>query len=431
MLKSISLKNVGPSDRLDAEFGSRFNIVTGDNGLGKTFLLDAIWFGLTYTRPREKALSVRVGKPIATISCQLSKGFNNFIQFDVTDFLWRPRPLQESRLDELVIYVRLDGSMEIWDPLRNHRQLYPDREERIEAFQFDANEIWQGAKSRSGTLLCAGLLSDWVSWQKGNEQSWHELRSTLAILSEDATASLMPGPPKRIAGSLDAMEYPTLQMPYGDLVLAPDWPAGFRRIASIAYALVWAKSLHLEAAADRAANRAPGIVLLIDEIEAHLHPRWQRKILPALLAVAQKAGSSASPFENWTVQVIGTTHSPLVLASLEPEFDQDQDTLHVFEMRGSTKSVELKEIPWSMQGDVSNWLASESFDLKQARSLAAERAIEAAEALMRNDIGALPHDLATREQIHQELLRVLPSHDDFWPRWIVSQHREEPVSSTR
>lgn len=47
----------------------------------------------------------------------------------------------------------------------------------------------------------------------------------------------------------------------------------------------------------------PGI-LLIDEIDQHLHPRWQRAILPALGAT----------FPN--VQVIATTHSPTVVGSL-------------------------------------------------------------------------------------------------------------------
>jgi len=45
-------------------------------------------------------------------------------------------------------------------------------------------------------------------------------------------------------------------------------------------------------------------VILIDEIELHLHPGWQRKILPAL----------AETFPN--LQIVATTHSPQVLASV-------------------------------------------------------------------------------------------------------------------
>ncbi len=41
MLRSLHLKNVGPSTdlRLDP-VADRFNLITGDNGLGKSFLLE-------------------------------------------------------------------------------------------------------------------------------------------------------------------------------------------------------------------------------------------------------------------------------------------------------------------------------------------------------------------------------------------------------
>jgi hypothetical protein len=48
-------------------------------------------------------------------------------------------------------------------------------------------------------------------------------------------------------------------------------------------------------------------VCLIDEVDAHLHPRWQETIMPGLRAL----------FPN--VQFIATTHSPIVVSSVEPE----------------------------------------------------------------------------------------------------------------
>ncbi|MBD2043593.1 AAA family ATPase [Microcoleus sp. FACHB-672] len=48
-------------------------------------------------------------------------------------------------------------------------------------------------------------------------------------------------------------------------------------------------------------------VVLIDEIELHLHPEWQRKIMPAL----------SRTFPN--CQFIVTTHSPQVLSQVKPE----------------------------------------------------------------------------------------------------------------
>lgn len=48
-------------------------------------------------------------------------------------------------------------------------------------------------------------------------------------------------------------------------------------------------------------------VVLIDEIELHLHPTWQREIIPALTRT----------FPN--CQFIVTTHSPQVVSHVEPE----------------------------------------------------------------------------------------------------------------
>ena len=48
-------------------------------------------------------------------------------------------------------------------------------------------------------------------------------------------------------------------------------------------------------------------ILLIDEIENHLHPTWQRRVIPALL--------DKNHFPN--LQIFATTHSPFVVAGLK------------------------------------------------------------------------------------------------------------------
>ena len=49
MLHSIELRGVGPAEQLDFELMPRVNLITGDNGLGKTFLLDVAWWVLGRT----------------------------------------------------------------------------------------------------------------------------------------------------------------------------------------------------------------------------------------------------------------------------------------------------------------------------------------------------------------------------------------------
>jgi hypothetical protein len=49
MITQLLLQDIGPVAGLTADFGERLNLVTGDNGLGKTFLPDACWYALTRT----------------------------------------------------------------------------------------------------------------------------------------------------------------------------------------------------------------------------------------------------------------------------------------------------------------------------------------------------------------------------------------------
>lgn len=58
MLESIHLKNVGPAAEMQMDFAPRMNLLTGDNGLGKSFLLDVARWALTRTWAREMVFNV-------------------------------------------------------------------------------------------------------------------------------------------------------------------------------------------------------------------------------------------------------------------------------------------------------------------------------------------------------------------------------------
>jgi hypothetical protein len=190
-----------------------------------------------------------------------------------------------------------------------------------------------------------------------------------------------------------------------------------KRILGLAYLLVWTWYEHTQASKLRNQSPLDQIVLLMDEVESHLHPLWQRAILPAILKVL-------TDLEQTKIQALVTTHSPLVLASVEPIFDEETDRLFLFQLE--SQEVTLNEIPWSKQGDTIGWLTSDIFGLKQARSIEVEKAIEAAEAWMRCDnMNAFPDYLKTSEQIHQQLMQLLPGHDPFWPRWIIKMEASQ------
>jgi len=94
------------------------------------------------------------------------------------------------------------------------------------------------------------------------------------------------GPLRRISVA-EAVDHPTLEMPYGQEVALVHASAGMRRIVALAYLLVWTWREHLQACELQSITPAREIIFLIDEIEAHLHPQWQRRIVPALLDVME------------------------------------------------------------------------------------------------------------------------------------------------
>lgn len=421
MLKSLLLKGVGPAKEFGPiEFAPRLNFITGDNGLGKSFLLDTAWWVLTRTWARGVKAMAQESAKKPSIAFSFTKATSGDKEGEVffKDGVWR-QPQARPSIPGVVIYAGVDGSFSAWDPARNYWSMQgAETEEKVRAFNFSPEQVWNGAVSEQGTKICNGLIHDWVRWQQTSGDSpFNELVKVLDALSPSGAEKLIPGKPCFI-GTLDETEYPTLRMPYGQDVPLIHASAGMRRIAALAYLLVWTWHGHQRACKQRRIKPEKEIIFLIDEIECHLHPQWQRRIVPALLGVMQVMTGQAV-----SVQLIVATHSPLVLASAEPVFDEETDAMFNIQLQESQARIDHE--PWAKQGDVVNWLVSDTFGLQQARSVEAERAIEAAEAWMRNDDDALPDYLKTASQIDKELKRVLAGHDDFWPRWIVNTSRPQ------
>jgi AAA domain, putative AbiEii toxin, Type IV TA system len=175
----------------------------------------------------------------------------------------------------------------------------------------------------------------------------------------------------------------------------------------LAYMLMWSWDEHTRNAELQGLDLADKATMLFDEVESHLHPRWQRTILDSLLSLATLLHRNAS------VQLIAATHSPLILASAEPLFDSTSDAWFDLDLEKSGL-VQLRRRPFVRRGDVSDWLTSEAFDLKDARSLEAENALEKARALLRSK---QPTSAAARK-IDAELRAAgLSDIDPFWVRW--------------
>ena len=126
MLTSLKLRDIGPAPRLSVELADRLNLFTGDNGLGKTFILDLAWWALTGDWAGLPAL------PRPTDSTTPQGKFQPQIKFQVSGKNGRPkppiicrfhfqrqewtRPVEEIEGRGLIIYARVDGGFSVWDP---------------------------------------------------------------------------------------------------------------------------------------------------------------------------------------------------------------------------------------------------------------------------------------------------------------------------
>lgn len=436
-LRNLLISGVGPADILEmAPLAPRVNIITGDNGLGKTFLLDAVWWILTGTWHKFAAVPSR---PDARISGQVigTRGTKEVLgTWDPSERLWQG---DESRpeTNSLVIYMRVDGSFSVMDPRRNNRRFQrPDgsRSEMPRAFQFSAQEALEGLEiqtdhgSGSKQKVCMGLIHDWVDWQQTNDPRFRFLAKVLSLLGAEGEP-LVPGEPAQPFLPVLDRKYPTIKMKYDQEVPIVYAPAGIQRVCILAYLLAWSFAVPKGQKALEEWTPVGRVALLVDEIETHLHPRWQRTILPSLIGAIEDLNDAVGPMSgglHCDAQVFVATHSPLVLASMEPRFDNALDALWKLEIvtrsmeilrDGKMVTIEVPEVQlarqeWYKRGDVTAWLTS-LFDLINARSFEADKAIREAMELVKQK----QPDIEKIRQLTAELHRVLPETDRTWVRW--------------
>lgn len=439
ILGRLLLRHVGPAAELDLQFDERINILTGDNGLGKTFVLDAAWLALTgvdpavlLRPPTNIETTARASIAYEIVSTAGTVQEDNILYFHTKQDLWessRPQATQGvTPRPGIVFFVQVDGTIAIWD---RFKRAGLEKRGIGSALRFEGRELWEGKRHRS-EQLSRGLIEDFREWWRAAAERDRSSPSTtlqeiadqaalfdlisnvLATLSPDEQNKLTIKAPVRIS-TIDTTEYPQIDMTYGDVPIVQA-SAAVQRILGLAYALVWAYREHRIAAALSDQEPSSQVIILIDEIELHLHPKWQRRILPALLTAIELLDTKLH------AQIITTTHAPLVLASMEPHFKEEVDQLFDFDLVDG-KVVVTHRI-WAKQGDVSNWLVSESFNLAQARSPEAEYAIAAALAYMRGD-NLTSYRFQNQAAIQRELSRLLPEHDPFWARWSLEGGEDE------
>jgi predicted ATPase len=407
-LSSIHFKNIPPFHNINVNIADRLNLFTGDNGLGKTLLLEAAWWGLSGKWVDDSVPNFNQNDKESSIKFGLTIGQKDryiTIKNDPSQEEWIIDKFPNNIETGLAIYQRVDGSVGVFDSSRKQNS----------SLTFDNQQLWDGYSIKQASKnihICNGLIQDWSFWQTSDEESFTLFKEILTILSppgldEGDLGVMSPGKLVRMPG--DSRLIPTIKHSYGDIPITIA-SAAVKRVLSLAYLIYWSWKEQLEQAKLNSRKPQRQLIILVDEVEAHLHPKWQRLILPAILKVIQLLTK-----ERLGVQILVTTHSPLVMASIEPIFNLEIDGLFHFDLKNDNGigKVTLEQIDFVKRGSANEWLKSEFLEIKQPFSIEAENAIS--EAI--NTMKANEKDLNKLKNINSLLTKNLPPHDTLWIRW--------------
>ena len=329
--------------REELQLDSRLNIFYGDNGAGKSTLLDALSILLSWVPAKMKALGSK-GLSISDVDIRNNEFFSALsivTSCAGVEFAWSCR---QGRKGFALVTAKSDysGASEVakmFASTGDFRQglpilvAYPvtrvvlDIPLKIRTrHQFEAFNAYD--ESFSG----AANFRVFFEWFRNREDIENQsARDNAGVIRTDrqldavrrAIEAFLPG-----INGLRIMREPSLRMqamkhgrPYYVDQLSDGEKCLLALIGDLARRLAIANSAN-----DNDPLKGDGIVL-IDEIDLHLHPSWQRDIVPRLLKT----------FPN--CQFFLTTHSPLVLNNVQPHnlflVSNDQGCMTVSRPRSS------------------------------------------------------------------------------------------------
>lgn len=175
----------------------------------------------------------------------------------------------------------------------------------------------RGYRSALASKVSGRLFPSWMGWRtqvvlqrlaeliKGGKRPQSAPSDPLLEAVETAVGSCIEGA-RRFFFDVNYQEL-RLELDDGQLIPFSRLSDGYRNLIALVADIAWrAAQLNPHQGAE-AAREATGVVL-IDELELHLHPAWQRRVIDDLLAAFPR------------LQFVVTTHSPQIIGSALPEY---------------------------------------------------------------------------------------------------------------
>ncbi|QHM59360.1 DNA replication and repair protein RecF [Pediococcus pentosaceus] len=345
-IKELRLQNVGNITDISLHFNENVNVICGTNGIGKTTILKSI---LMLFELSDDSLKKKYGTDKGFITGKTFEDVTRKVK--VTSVL----PEEENgNYDNTEIFMDDMNSIYYVPDSRNlkYKRLdflgkYPSRRvERYNQNDFLKNDIADNLKNWLIKQFIAGALNGKETELSDNDLfNIDQIKRAFSIIDEKIEYK-----------KIDMDKYEILLNDRNNEVYLEFESTGFKNVLFIVAGII---AEIRERFRDIKITDFDGIIL-IDEVDAHLHPTWQNKIMDILKEMFPKT------------QFIITTHSPAVLQSLNKEeiiplyLEGDEvmiKTLNLSEY--GLKGWTLEEILTDVMGvgELKNKILQESLDL--------------------------------------------------------------------
>jgi predicted ATP-binding protein involved in virulence len=319
LIRNLELKNFRCFQNYQLELATRFTVLIGENGSGKTAVLDALAIAggcFLFGIPRA---------PSPTIHTDDLRAVNLILGQTVTkEEVGETEVIAQGEVvEEGMSWKRTRESSDSRSTRKFARRIQETVQAMVQKAKsgqdvvfpilayYGTGRLWHVGRTRPGTgtrgsrfaayqdcLNPAAGLKRLFPWFKTNElaalqkrqrrYALEAVRSAIVSLVPDATNALWDIDWDELVIEMTNRGQ-QLRMPFH---LLSD---GYRNIVGMA-------ALNPQLLGD-ATRQTPGVVL-IDELDLHLHPNWQRIVVGKLMEAFPK------------LQFIGTTHSPFIIQSL-------------------------------------------------------------------------------------------------------------------